>query len=113
MFNFFMKGEIIFKDPLCLENCFPRTQCIGNLLKDYRNAGGICNGTDPEAIWPISPKMCVLKEERDHQEVKIGLCSVETEKALMSRDCITEIFLSRPDIRFNLGRPKLDKKIIK
>ena len=103
--NIFIQGEIIFKDPLCLEDCFPKTSCIGKLLTDYKKSGGICNGIDPEAIWPISPEMCKLKNEsRNHHEVKRGLCSEDTEMALMRRDCITEIFLLRPDVRFNLGK---------
>ena len=111
--NIFIQGEIIFKDPLCLEDCFPKTSCIGKLLTDYKKSGGICNGIDPEAIWPISPEMCKLKNEsRNHHEVKRGLCSEDTEMALMRRDCITEIFLSRPDVRFNLGKTFWNENIL-
>lgn len=35
-------GNSLFQDPLCMEDCFPDSHCIGKLIKDYKLAGGVC-----------------------------------------------------------------------
>ena len=99
--------EILFKDPMCIEDCFSKNHCIQHLLDDYKSNQGACNGSYgiPDIFlddqWPASPTQCTFKSSFSYDVID-GLCSSNTEEALKVQDCIIDVHNQRPDILFNI-----------
>ena len=100
-----------FSDPLCMEDCFAPDHCISQLLNDYRKAGGVCFGTqvieEMEEFQFVQPGVCEVLPPNGNFFLPLGInvtnitivngiCSAETETALMTPECILDTALRRP-----------------
>ena len=91
----------LIPEPSCLSDCYPADHCLSSLLADYHSAGGICQGSRMDVIYPglfpVSNKSCELYEAEDFYfdfEVKRGLCSERTQELLTTDqlDCIRPLW---------------------
>ena len=85
---------VTFKNPLCLEDCFDQDHCVTKLFEDYKVAGGVCDGAavieGVEDYEFAEEGTCIVfpgPEVYSNVIVK-GICSEETEAALMDPKCI-------------------------
>ena len=64
----------VFSNPECLKDCFPTNHCVNRILKDFIEAGGICDKNYSD-FYPIAPRKNCKKVLQD---LPIGACSKET-----------------------------------
>ena len=85
---------VIYKNPLCLEDCFAKDHCVTRLFNDYKQAGGICDGAaviESVAEYTFAPPgTCILTQGPEiwTNIISKGICSAETEAALSESSCI-------------------------
>ena len=93
-------GVLAYQDPGCRSDCadgdLVETSCLSLLLMDYDNAGGVCQDShaDVDIGWPVSNSACVVENVygSDPHHVAEGLCTAETEAALLTSDCIQQVW---------------------
>ena len=78
---------VTFKNALCLEDCFEEDHCITMLFNDYKKEGGVCDGV---ALIEGVEDYTFAPEGTCNVTIQInqGVCSPETEVALLDPRCI-------------------------
>lgn len=89
-------SEALFKDPICMDDCFEESHCVSKLFADYRKAGGICKGAyviPGEMYQTVEEGVCqVIPGPVETSSIILqGICSEETEAALSEGSCIRDV----------------------
>ena len=92
-----------YEDPACLHDC-ETPSCLSLLVADHQTHGGVCEESygDVNYNWTVSPTPCITEDfvyesydyelDYDWDDVVSGLCSEQTESALLQQDCINTVW---------------------
>lgn len=87
-----------YEDPACLHDCV-EPHCLALLVEDHQTHQGVCAGSEGEVElgWTLSPTSCTM--EQFGNGLMTGLCSEETEQALIQTNCINRVWSLSETVR--------------